>query len=133
MKAIFADSYYYLALLNRDDDDHQRAVELARAMFAPTVTTCWVLTEVGDAMAGKGQRKNFVAFIDRLRTVPTVRIIQPTSKLFDMGLELFAQRPDKDWSLTDCISFVVMQNEELDEALTADHHFVQAGFKMLMK
>jgi hypothetical protein len=75
MKAVFADSYYFLALLNREDNDHPRVAALSRTMFAPMVTTCWILTEVGDAMAGVSQRQNFIAFMDRNTSPGCNRII----------------------------------------------------------
>lgn len=102
-------------------------------MFAPTVTTTWVLTEVADAMAGISQRGRFVAFLKLLRGERTVAIVPASSELFDLGMQLYTQRPDKDWSLTDCISFVVMKQHGLTEALTADRHFEQAGFKALLR
>ena len=64
---------------------------------------------------------------------PQVKLIPPDVALFDAGVQLFANRPDKEWSLTDCISFVVMQQEGITQALTADHHFEQAGFQALLK
>ena len=60
-------------------------------------------------------------------------IVPLSSELLDAGLRLIANRPDKDWSLTDCISFVVMTRYEIQEALTGDQHFEQAGFKALLK
>jgi predicted nucleic acid-binding protein len=60
-------------------------------------------------------------------------IVEANRAIYDAGLNLYAQRPDKDWSLTDCISFVVMKRLRLTEALTADKHFEQAGFKVLLK
>ena len=66
-------------------------------------------------------------------TTPGVKIVAPDQALLDRGLALYRARPDKDWSLTDCISFVVMEREKIAEALTADHHFEQAGFLALLK
>ena len=59
-------------------------------------------------------------------------ILPPTLELFEAGCDLYEQRPDKEWSLTDCISFVVMHNHGLTDALTADRHFQQAGFQALL-
>jgi hypothetical protein len=67
-----------------------------------------------------------------LRFNPFVSIIPPSQEVFDLGLDLYAQRPDKDWSLTDCISFIVMRQHGLTDALTGDRHFQQAGFKALL-
>ena len=133
MKPRFADAYYYLALLNRDDDGHDRAVSLSHQLRGPTVTTTWVLTEVADAMAAVGARLRCAAFIEDLQRNPLVVIQPPTQELFDEGLGLYKRRADKEWSLTDCISFVVMRRRGLEEALTADRHFEQAGFKALLR
>jgi predicted nucleic acid-binding protein len=60
-------------------------------------------------------------------------IVPPETKLFDQGIEFYQCRPDKAWSLTDCLSFVVMTDLGISEALTGDHHFEQAGFRALLK
>jgi uncharacterized protein len=65
--------------------------------------------------------------------MPDITIIASQRELLAAGFSLYSQRPDKDWSLTDCISFVVMQREGITEALTGDHHFEQAGFSILLK
>lgn len=61
------------------------------------------------------------------------RIVPATPADFESGVQLYEQRPDQEWSLTDCISFHVMRRENITEALTADHHFEQAGFAVLLK
>jgi hypothetical protein len=132
VKPVFVDTYYYLAVLSESDAAHRRAVEITRRLFAPTITTAWVLTEVADALSDPPQRRAFLTLLESIRSDPTVTIIPPSEELFEAGLDLFARRPDKDWSLTDCISFVVMERHGLTEVLTADHHFEQAGFKMML-
>jgi predicted nucleic acid-binding protein len=129
----FADTYYYLALLSEDDTAHARAVEFSRLRGGRIVTTTWVLTEVADALAVPPQRRAFLALLELLSTDPAVTIVPPTQEGFDRGVDLYARRLDKNWSLTDCISFVVMEQQGLTEALTADRHFEQAGFEMLLK
>jgi len=62
-----------------------------------------------------------------------VKLIAADTVTFNAGLDLYRQRVDKDWSLTDCISFAVMQRMSLIDALTTDHHFEQAGFNVLLK
>jgi predicted nucleic acid-binding protein len=133
MNAIFADSFYYLAIVSRDDTAHSRAVAVSRQLKAPIVTTAWILTEVADALAAPRQRRIVSLLIDSLTTDARVTIIPPSQGLFDQGLTLYESRPDKEWSLTDCISFVVMQQMQLRDALTGDHHFEQAGFKALLR
>lgn len=132
MTSLFADSFYYLALLNPDDFAHRSALELAHQVMGPKVTTEWVMTEVGDALAAPGQRELFLALLAELRSDVSVTIVPASHGLFERGIDLYARRPDKEWSLTDCLSFVVMQEYDIREALTGDHHFEQAGFKALL-
>lgn len=132
MKTVFADSSYYLALLNENDEFHARATELTVTVSARLATTVWVLTEVADALCRPPARRLVRPFMRDLQADHTVAIVPAGDALFEAGLELFARRADKDWSLTDCISFVVMRQRRLGDALTSDHHFVQAGFKALL-
>src|SRR5438876_132257 len=131
MDAVFADTFYFLALLNARDAAHLKAVNFA-ATKRPLVTTAWVLTEVGDASCAPENRPAFLELLDMLEDSPDVRILGPTQELFERGVELFRQRPDKEWSLTDCISFVAMRDANITEALTGDRHFEQAGFRGLL-
>jgi predicted nucleic acid-binding protein len=133
MTAVFADTFYFIALLSPGDESHSKAVEFTRRFTGRLVTTAWVLTELADGLVESHARERFVDFYDRLRVRDDVVIIPCTPELFDEGIELFRQRPDKKWSLTDCISFVVMQRENVTGSLTADHHFEQAGFSALLK
>jgi predicted nucleic acid-binding protein len=132
MSAVFADTFFFLAVLNPSDPAHRRTTELSRRLRQPRVTTAWVLTEVGDAFA----RDNRAAFLDLMQLVRSnalIRVVGPSPEIFAAGVALYAKRPDKDWPLTDCISFVVMEEEGIREALTGDHHFEQAGFIALLK
>jgi predicted nucleic acid-binding protein len=92
-----------------------------------------VLTEVADGLCRPPSRSGFLELWDRLSGNPRVRIEPVTDDVFNAGVELYRRRPDKPWSLTDCISFVVMEREGLTEALTGDHDFEQAGFVALLK
>jgi uncharacterized protein len=133
MKTVFADAFYYLAFVSDDDAQHEAAVQFSREFVGRTVTTAWVLTEVADAMAAPSQRKNFLVLLEQLLADSSLTIVPPAKSLFERGLELYAARPDKGWSLTDCISFVVMDEHGITEALTGDHHFEQAGFVALLR
>lgn len=132
MTAIFADTAFYLALLNADDELHARAMAVAATLGASMVTTTWILTEVLDACSRPGFRIVATHFVAALKVDPQVTIVPASDALFDRGFDLFKHRPDKDWSLTDCISFVVMEEHGVRESLTADHHFEQAGFRVLL-
>lgn len=97
------------------------------------MSAAWVLSEVADALSAPVQRPIFLRLIYSLESDANTTIVPPSSELFRAGISLFSQRPDKYWSLTDCISFVVMQEFGLTAALTADRHFRQAGFKTLLQ
>lgn len=133
MSLCFADTFYYLALANPHDESHERAKAITRSLQRGIVTTEFVLIEVADAMSLPESRSAFLRLMDVQRGSRNVEIVRATSDLLEGGLRLFADRPDKHWSLTDCTSFVVMQEHGLSEALTGDHHFEQAGFRALLK
>jgi predicted nucleic acid-binding protein len=103
----------------------------ARGFTGEIVTTQWVLTEVADAFAESHIRRRLKAGLDEMARNPATRIIEVSPEYFARGLALYDARPDKEWSLTDCISIVVMGDEGLTEALTEDGHFEQAGFVAL--
>ena len=93
----------------------------------------WVITEVADALAGRSERHLFQELHESITSDPRVEIILPDAGLFRRALDLYFDRTDKDWSLTDCTSFVVMMDRKLTEAATGDHHFEQAGFRALLR
>jgi uncharacterized protein len=130
---VFADTSYYLALLGPADADHAAAVELSRRDDFEVVTSGFVLVELGNALSRHEDRGHFLDLVALLRGDPAMLVVGPDQRLLDAGIELFADRPDKGWSLTDCISFVVMNEHGINEALTADHHFEQAGFVALLR
>ena len=132
MKRVFGDSLYFLALANPRDAYHARAVEFARTWRGIITTTRWVLAEVCDGLADAANRHLATHFMDQVAGSGRFRVVLESDRLFERGLVLYRQRGDKDWSLTDCISFVVMGDEDLQEALTGDRHFGQAGFTALL-
>ena len=133
MTSFFADSHYYIALANASDADHAKAAAFARIVSRPIVTTAWIITELADGLCKVGTRATFERLLGLIRTDALTTVISADQSLLDRGLRVYAARPDKEWSLTDCISFVVMQEQGILEALTADHHFEQAGFVALLK
>lgn len=92
------------------------------------MTSEFVLLEVANFFVDPNERTRFYAFVSMLRNQQKSIIVPVTTTWFQRGLDLFANRLDKEWSLTDCISFEIMADHQLTHALTADHHFVQAGF-----
>lgn len=134
MTAVFADAFYYFAIGNPKDPANGRAMAFVTSFTGTVVTTQWVLTEVADGLARSPRwRKWFVDLHARLIGDPSTRVIPASDGLFAAGLDLYARRPDKEWSLTDCVSFVVMEREGITDALTGDRHFEQAGFVALLK
>ncbi len=128
---VFGDAFFYVALINRKDEHHERVMEWARGFTGEIVTTQWVLTEVADAFAESHIRRRLKAGFDEMARDRATRVIEVSPEYFARGLALYDARPDKEWSLTDCISIVVMGDEGLTEALTEDGHFEQAGFVAL--
>ena len=133
MNPVFADTSFYLAFLAERGVWHSRAFSLSESLNRSTVTTAWVLTELADALADPRERPNFLRFLATLRDDPNCEIVPASQNLFDSGVKLYADRLDKRWSLTDCISFVVMRDRGITDALTADRHFEQAGFVTLLR
>ena len=133
MKAVFADSFHFFALLNDRDPAHEKAVAFLRSYRGRMVTTGWILTELGDGLANPANRPAFLATLDALHADPNITVVGFSDEVLEAGIDLFRQRSDKCWSLTDCVSFVVMKTEGITEALTGDKHFEQAGFAALLK
>ncbi len=131
MSPVFADAWYYLALLNRKDAAHAAANYWSAANARAVVLTDFVLIEVGNTFSRGAARERFLQLLAMLRDDLNTTVVPATHELVQRGLQLFAERPDKDWSLTDCISFVVMRDMGITEALSGDHHFAQAGFTIL--
>ena len=134
MNRVFADSHFFFAILNPARcGTLPTAMEFARRNRGPLVTTAWVLTELADGLAGTARRQAFRSVLADLESNRENLVVPANYETFERGVELYHARPDKQWSLTDCISFVVMSEEQITEALTGDHHFEQAGFKALLK
>ena len=133
MKVAFADTFYFLGLLNERDPAHQRAIAASKDPNQLFITTEFVLLELADALSKPPLREEFEAVYTLIQNTPSFSIVPASGELFRRGLALYCERADKEWQLTDCISFVVMQDKNLTDALTGDRHFEQAGFKALLK
>jgi predicted nucleic acid-binding protein len=103
-----------------------------KRIAGPKLTTEFVLFELLDALTSERLRAFAVAVVDLIRRDATIEVPLTSSALLDNGFKLFRARTDKRWGLTDCISFSVMSDAGVTDALTADHHFEQAGYKALL-
>lgn len=134
--SFFLDTAFAIALISPNDAFHEKALELA-TMIEETksslVTTRAVVIEVGNALSKQSLRKSAVALIDSMEADETVIIVSISDDIYNEAFKLFRSRLDKEWGLTDCISFVVMKQRKITNALTTDQHFQQAGFVALMK
>lgn len=133
MRAAFVDASFYLALVNKDDEYHDAALKLQKSFRGLLVTTEYVLLEVLDALTQGDLRDLGLAIVDVATGDPSTTVVASGSEWFERGRELFRNRPDKEWGITDCISFTVMTDRAIRECLTADKHFEQAGFDALLR
>ena len=136
MRVVVADAGYWIALWNPRDPLHQPALAVAATLgAAAVVTTQVVLIEALNFMARMGEfRRRFAAqMVQRLRDDPDVEIVPQTDAQFAAAVERYATRPDQTWSLTDCASFLVMEQRNITEALAYDRDFEQAGFTALLR
>jgi predicted nucleic acid-binding protein len=130
---IFLDSGFLIALAKPRDSLHAQARAWANQVREPLVVTEYVLCETVDALSLPTDREKAHLLLAMLRARPHCQIIAASSGLFEAGVKLHATRTDKEWSLTDCISFQVMREMGIQRALAYDLHFSQAGFEPLLR
>jgi uncharacterized protein len=136
MAEVFLDTSFTIALSSSSDQNYLRAVKLAtqiKANKTRLLTTQAILLEIGNALSKQRYRVEAIQLLEALRNDPSIEIIQLTNQLFTSALDLFKERRDKEWGLVDCVSFVVMRDRGITEALTTDAHFQQAGFRALLR
>lgn len=134
MRVVFADTFYWIALLSPRDNWHSKVIQFSQAnSHLNLVITDGVVDEVFASFSKQGSlmRSKVVSLYQSLLNNPIVEIIYYNRELRRAGIELYQNRLDKGYSLTDCISMVVMKNENITEVLTNDYHFVQEGFKII--
>lgn len=134
--SLFLDTSYAIAISVIDDQHNLKALELAQKIEAekiPLITTQAILLEIGNSLSKKSLRNGAISLLDSIRHDERIEIVSLTQTLYDKSFELFRNRDDKEWGLVDCVSFVVMRERGIDDSLTADDHFVQAGFRALLR
>ena len=129
----FLDTAFIQALLNKNDQYH--TIAKSRLTILRTAREVWtteaILVEVGNALSTMN-REAATRFIQQCYTTPNIHIVSVDTELLKRAVYLYGERGDKNWGLTDCISFIVMQDHALIDAMTTDRHFTQAGFRALM-
>jgi uncharacterized protein len=136
MIEVFLDTSFAIALSSQTDRNHLQAVELAGQLElhkTRLVITQAILLEIGNALYKQRYRIAAIQLLESLETDRNVEIVLLTKDLYRQAFNLFKQRQDKEWGLVDCISFIVMQERGITDALTADAHFQQAGFRALLR
>ena len=124
----FLDTFALLAWVDTQEPQHTRVAKWFENSVDSIVTTEWILLEFANSMSSPKRKAAAIRLLDIVRSDERFQILGYEQRLSDAGDKLYRARPDKAWSLTDCISFVVMTERKITEALTADHHFRQAGF-----
>jgi predicted nucleic acid-binding protein len=132
---VFIDTSGLIALVNTDDQWHNKAeavwAELTRTNVRMYLTSL-VLIELADGLSRVHHRNLAVQMVDGLQSSQRVEIIQVDERLELLGWKMFRDRMDKNWGMTDCLSFALMRERGIQNAFTADHHFEQAGFTILL-
>lgn len=129
------DASFAIALAARSDQYHERARKLSRDIKRQQhriVTTRAVVLEIGNALSKLRYREAAVRLLESIEDDSNIEVVPLSEDLFREAQVLYVNRPDKEWGLTDCVSFVVMQQRRITEALSTDSHFIQAGFKALL-
>lgn len=133
--SVFVDTSFFIALLNSADRDHAQAVAIQQQLKAKQtrkITSEFVLMELADGLARLRFRRQAVRLIQLVHQDTTFRVVPASPDLFRLALALYESRQDKEWGMTDCSSFVVMDQLGLTHSLSADRHFQQAGYHVLL-
>ena len=136
MNELFLDTSFSIGLVSPRDQIHEKAITWAKKIEEskiPLVTTRAILLEIGNALSKLRFRQVGVGLLENLENDADTTIVSLTDELYKKAFELFRNRPDKEWGVVDCISFVVMTERNIEAALTSDKHYEQAGFRALLK
>lgn len=135
-RTVFVDTVAWLALTNKSDDLHAKAQKVRDSLVkhqVQFVVTDYVIVEIANALSKIPFRSAAIQLITFIQQSENILIFEVDKGIFNGAWDLYSTRPDKEWSMTDCISFTVMKHIGITEAFTNDHHFEQAGFSVLIK
>ena len=134
--SLFLDTSYAIALSIVDDEFHGIAVKIADKIEAENIsliTTQAILLEIGNSLSKKSLRQGAISLLESIQNDDSIIVVPLLPELYTNAFKLFRNRDDKEWGLVDCISFVVMEEYNVSDALTTDTHFKQAGFRALLR
>lgn len=134
MRILFADTFYWIAILNPKDEWHSKVIKFSNTLTDyKLIVTDEIIDEIFNFFAkhGKQMREKVYQLSQAISKDPNIEIITPTPSIRQAGIELYGKRLDKGYSLTDCISIVVMKDRNIPEVLTHDYHFTQEGFTII--
>ena len=127
----FLDTGFVIALINERDQYHQQALDLADIyeQYLLVITDA-VFLEIANALS-PNYKQEAIQVIEELNSSENVEVVRLTPELFERAFDLYKKRQDKSWGLVDCLSFIIMQDQNINFALSFDQHFIQAGFQLL--
>jgi len=134
-KTYFIDTSYFIALASKLDQYHDKAVKLAKQILSKNIkliTSEFILLEVGNSFSKMHLKQKGINIIKSVYDDENIELITLSNQFYESGLKIFFRENDKNWSLTDCISFSIMHEKEINDSLTSDIHFIQAGFNKLL-
>lgn len=135
-QAVFIDTSAWLALINEADVDHSKARKIRNKLLESKrrfFITNYIVVEIANSLCKVRWRPYAVKLIKSIQASEYIEILEIDRNIYEEALDLYSGRTDKEWSLTDCASFVVMKQNGIQDAFTNDHHFEQAGFSILLK
>jgi predicted nucleic acid-binding protein len=136
MSGVLLDTASLIAVVDAADQWHARAEKIWQELIAsrtPLLTTSLILIEMADGLSRLKNRQAAKELRDRLAASARIEIVQTTPDHEARAWNLFGQRNDKEWGMTDCVSIIVAQDRGIREVFSADQHFEQAGFRLLLK
>jgi len=135
-QAVFVDTSAWLALINESDADHAKAKIIRDKLLHSKkrfFVTEHIIVEIANSLSKVRWRAHAVKLINAIRDTEFINVVELDKEAYDESWQMYSDRTDKEWSLTDCISFTVMKRNGMRDAFTNDHHFEQAGFNVLIK
>ena len=133
---VFVDTSAWLALINKSDGSHVKAKNIRDGLLQDKIqfiVTDYVLVELANSLSKIPWRSSAIQLINSIQVSENIRVVEINKEIYNKAWGLYSSRTDKEWGLTDCTSFVVMNSYTITEAFTNDHHFEQMGFNILLK